>query len=36
MLAMFNVEYKIKNLSEPVHYFIVEDAVNWKLWPKEH
>jgi hypothetical protein len=36
MLAMFYVEDKIKNLSKPVHYFIVENAINWKLWPEKH
>jgi hypothetical protein len=36
MLAMFYVEDKIKNLTKSVHYFIVENAVNGKLWPEKH
>lgn len=36
MLAMFYVEDKIKNLTKSVHYFIVENAINWKLWPEKH
>ena len=32
MLALLDVEDKIKNFSKTIHDFIIVNTINWKLW----
>ena len=33
MLALLDVKNEVKNLSKTLHNLIIENTIDWKLWP---